>query len=72
MKKKFFRSVGWCEVHNKHLYVDRGTAKQAARDHRGEHKTPFRCGPDHPGWFHIGGLHDAVIAGRLGRFDVYG
>ncbi len=70
MKSKIWRSFGYCEVHQKHFYVDRKTAKQVCRMHQGEHKGPFRC-DENPDLWHIGGLSRSVIAGKYGRSQVY-
>lgn len=69
---KNWRSIGFCDLHCKQLYDKRSTAKQVARLHRGEHKVAYPCGDYHPGMFHVGGLRQSVIAGRLSRDDVYG
>lgn len=62
-----WRSLGFCGLHRKQLYVDRNTAKQVARLHQGQHKSAYRCGPEHPGMYHIGGLPKEIIAGTASR-----
>lgn len=71
-KNKNWRSMGWCEVHNKHLYESRKVARQVGKLHQGEHKSPFLCGDDHVNLWHIGGLPKAIIDGRYTREDLYG
>jgi hypothetical protein len=70
MKNKNFRSAGWCEVHEKHLYLTRRIAKAVCRQHPGKHKTPYPCDAQEGCW-HIGGLAKDIIRGRYERADFY-
>lgn len=70
MKNKNFRSLGWCEVHHKQLYISRAVAKKVCRLHPGEHKTPFVCSDQRQLW-HIGGLPTSIIAGKFTRDELY-
>lgn len=69
MKTKNFRSVGWCEVHGRHLYTDRGRAKQVARQHT-DHKNVYRCSVN-DGLWHVGTLDPRVIHGEYTRDYFY-
>lgn len=70
MKNKNWRSVGWCTVHNKHLYDSRKAAKGVCRLHQGQHKSPFSC-RYHPGMFHIGELSQSIVSGDYSRDEIY-
>jgi hypothetical protein len=70
MKNKNWRSLGWCEYHDKQLYLNRKIAKEVCRLHQGEHKSPFPC-VMHEGLWHIGGLPQSIISGRYSRDDLY-
>lgn len=71
MRKAYIvnRSFGWCEYHEKLLYLGRKAARQAARLHV-EHKGTYVC-DFNSGLYHVGGLPEAVLRGRLTRDQVY-
>lgn len=69
MSKRSSLAMGWCEVHGKLLYVDRKTAKKAARCHP-SHKNEFPCDENGAMW-HIGELPLAVIRGEITRDDYF-
>lgn len=63
------RAFGWCEHHQKLLYLGRKAARRAARLHV-EHKSTYSC--DHnSGLYHVGGLVESIMRGRRTRSDVY-
>lgn len=62
-------ALGWCDYHQKLLYDGRKQAKKAARMHV-EHKSTYECSFS-PGLFHVGGLPESVMRGRLTRGQVF-
>jgi hypothetical protein len=69
MKVKSFRSVGWCDACDKHLYTDKARARKVARLHT-EHMGVYRC-PVLPAMWHVGTLADAIIRGEATRGQIY-
>lgn len=67
--KRSARAMGWCPIHGKLLYVNRKTAKQAAREHQ-SHKNEFKCEVN-PAMWHIGELPAAVISGEMTRNEYF-
>ena len=69
MRARSTLAMGWCPVHGKLLYVNRKTAKKAAREHS-THKNEFPCDTN-PAMWHIGELPAAVIRGEITRDQYY-
>lgn len=70
MKTRSSLAMGWCPVHGKLLFVNRKTARKAARAHP-THKNEFQCDVN-PAMWHIGELPQAVIRGEMTRDQYYG
>lgn len=64
-------SLGWCEDCEKLSYEDRKTARQVARLHKEEHKSVYQC-KYRPQLWHVGGLPNAVMEGKVTRGEWYG
>lgn len=64
-------SLGWCDDCGKLSYIDRKTARKVAREHREEHKSLYQC-QYRPQLWHVGGLPDAVMEGKVTRGEWYG
>lgn len=64
-------SFGWCEDCEKLSYIDRKTARKVAVQHREDHKSVYQC-KFRPQLWHVGGLPDAVMEGRVTRGDWFG
>lgn len=69
MSNRSSLAMGWCEVHGKLLYVNRKTARRAAKAHS-THKNEFEC-EEIPALWHIGELPVAVIRGEVTRDSYY-
>lgn len=69
MKSRTILAMGHCPVHGKLLYVNRKTARKAARAHP-THKNEFPCDVN-PAMWHIGELPSAVIRGEVTREEYY-
>lgn len=69
MKTRSSLALGWCQVHGKLFYIDRKTAKKAARLHS-THKNEYPCDV-YPIMWHIGELPEAVIRGEMTRDQYY-
>ena len=63
------KSFGWCDYHEKLLYLGRKAARQAARLHV-DHKSTYPC-DQNSGLYHVGGLAEPIMRGRLTRSEVY-
>lgn len=63
-------AMGWCPVHGKLLFVNRKTARKAARAHA-THKNEFQC-TENPAMWHIGELPMVIIRGEMTRDQYYG
>ena len=68
--KRSARAIGWCPSHGKLLYVNRKTARKAAKEHP-EHKSEYPCSVNTDLW-HVGGVPDKVIKGEMTRTEYYG
>jgi hypothetical protein len=68
--KRSSRALGWCPPCGKLLYATRKQAKKVSREHN-SHMNEYRC-PVNPAMFHVGGLPEAVIKGKLTRNEYYG
>jgi hypothetical protein len=64
-----FVSVAWCLVHQKHLYTSRKRARGAARQYS-VHRDSYRCS-EHPRYWHVGRLPEAVRHGYVTRGEFY-
>lgn len=65
-------SQGTCQAHGKRLYKTKKRAKAVIR--RMPKASPmreYRC-QEHPGWWHIGHLPQATVAGLKTVREVYG
>lgn len=64
------RAAGWCEFHEKLLYVDRKTARKVSKQHHEDHKSEYECTMV-PGMYHVGGVPDEVMKGQMTRTEYY-
>ena len=69
MRGRSALAIGYCSDHDKLLYVDRKTARRAAKAHP-THKNEFQCSVN-PLMWHIGELPPAVIRGEMTRDEYF-
>lgn len=63
-------AFGFCELHQKLLYLTRKQARKVARSHKEDHKSVYEC-PVHPKLYHVGGVPDEVIRGEMTRSEYF-